>query len=94
MSLNENISEITATVIQGRNEEDNILNPIQETEEFWTQMTVWALTSDCMGDREKNMMFSVSSILKNGRTFSTRQEKFRDDILEKALREGFVFEEK
>ena len=92
-SLDDNIPEITAPEIVWGNDGGPNSNRLHETEEFWNKMTVWALSCDCMGDREKSMMFSVSRILKNGKPFTTRQEKFRDDILEKALREGFVFEE-
>ena len=56
-------------------------------------MIVWALSNDCMADSEKSMMFSVSKILKHDKSFSVKQEKFRDKILEKALSEGYVFEE-
>ena len=92
MSLDDKIPEMTATEILLVDNEGS-LSPLYETQEFWTSMTVWALSSDRMTDSEKSMMFSVSKLLKYDKSFSVKQEKFRDKILEKALSEGYVFEE-
>ena len=60
--------------------------------QFWNSMTVWALNNDCMTDFEKSMMFSVATNLKIDKAFTLRQIKFKNNILDKALAEGFVYE--
>ena len=45
-----------------------------------------------MTDFEKSMMFSVATNLKIDKAFTLRQIKFKNNILDKALAEGFVYE--
>ena len=91
-SLDDDIPEMTGTKIELIQKKGDDISNIEEMPQFWNSMTVWALNNDCMTDFEKSMMFSVATNLKIDKAFTLRQIKFKNNILDKALAEGFVYE--
>ena len=85
--------EMNSTEVSLVSESNSIYSPIEETHQFWTAMSVWALSGDHLSDSEKSMMFSVAKHIKINKDFSVKQEKFRNSILAKALSQGYIFED-
>jgi hypothetical protein len=91
--LDTNIPEMSNNTIIADEQSSISKTPIHETREFWVKMTVWSAFKETWSDSERGMMHSVAKYLKIGKDLSLKQIKFRDNILEKALNEGFEFNE-
>jgi hypothetical protein len=92
--ISDNIPELTRESVETAAIDGVQSTSIYETREFWVKMTVWsALLDNVWNDRERGMIHSVASYIKLGKQLSAKQKKFRDHILEKALSEGFNFED-
>ena len=86
-----NIPEMSNQTLINPEQINNYNSQPYDTRDFWVEMMVWSAYKETWTDSERGMMSSVAKYLQLGKELSPKQIKFRDNILDKAVDEGFEF---